>query len=134
MCCFKKISSLVSQVFFQQFLIFFKLVFSFWQIARLQEFFNLHIVEDYYMMPSMDGWWDGWMDGWMEKVSWHPLLYVIAALKLFVWLMWRMWCNEGYEMTVNPIRWENGMERNCYEKSLQKYILIHAYWWITCTK
>ncbi len=29
---------------------FFKLVFSFWQIARLQEFFNLHIVEDYYIL------------------------------------------------------------------------------------
>jgi hypothetical protein len=50
---------------------FLKLVFSFWQIAILQEFFSLHIVEDYYMMPSMDGWRDRWRDGgwdgWMEK-------------------------------------------------------------------
>jgi hypothetical protein len=51
----KKISSLVSQVFFSTIFSFLKLIFSFWQIARLQKFFSLHIVEDYYMMPSMDG-------------------------------------------------------------------------------
>ncbi len=45
---------------------FLKLVFSFWQIARLQEFFSLHIVEDYYMMPSMDGWQDGWMESFTK--------------------------------------------------------------------
>jgi hypothetical protein len=41
--------------FFSTIFSFLKLVFSFWQIARLQEIFSLHIVEDYYMMPSMGG-------------------------------------------------------------------------------
>jgi hypothetical protein len=38
LCCFKKISSLVSH-FFSTIFSFLKLVCSFWQIARLQEFF-----------------------------------------------------------------------------------------------
>jgi hypothetical protein len=41
--------------FFSIIFSFLKLVFNFWQIARVQEFFTLHIVKDYYMMPSMDG-------------------------------------------------------------------------------
>ncbi len=38
LCCFKNISSLVS-LFFSTIFSFFKLVCSFWQITRLQEFF-----------------------------------------------------------------------------------------------
>jgi hypothetical protein len=72
LCCFKKISSLVSQVFFSTIFSFLKLVFSFWQIARLQEFFSLHIVEDYYMIPSMDGWMDEKLH---EKRPQRPLIY-----------------------------------------------------------
>jgi hypothetical protein len=79
LCSFKKISSLVSH-FFSTIFSFFKLVFNFWQIARLQEFFSLHIVEDYYMMPSMDG----WRDRWMESLNFVPNAEVCVYLMVHI--------------------------------------------------
>jgi hypothetical protein len=79
--------------FFSTIFSFSKLVFNFWKIARLQEFFSLHIVEDYYMMPSMDGWRDGRRDGSMKSFisSRRPLPYktsVCPVPKVGVWY----WC------------------------------------------
>jgi hypothetical protein len=51
--------------FFSTIYSFLKLVFSFWQIARLQEFFSLRIVKDYYM-NAIHGWMTGRMDGKLE--------------------------------------------------------------------
>ncbi len=57
LCCFKKISSLVS-LFFSTIFSFLKLVCSFWQIARLQKFFLL-LLFHHLLLPG----WGTWMDG-----------------------------------------------------------------------
>ncbi len=94
MCCFKKISSHVSHVFFQQFLFLKKLVCSFWQIARLQEFLinykigsHKHLDKPlllpfvlllfHHLLPGWGTSMDGWRNKWMESFisSRRPLIY-----------------------------------------------------------
>ncbi len=69
--------------FFSTIFSFSKLVFSFWQIARLQEFFSLHIVEDYYICHL---WMDDGTDGGMDwKASFrHDVLYCIRFHSWFI--------------------------------------------------
>ncbi len=98
LCCFKKISSLVS-LFFSTIFSFLKLVCSFWQIARLQEFFinyriGSHKHLDKLLLSSwvvvvllfhhlfLSGWgtWmDGWQDRWMERTTTQG--YYISRLR-----------------------------------------------------
>ncbi len=87
MCCFKKISSLDSH-FFSTIFSFLKLVCSFWQIARLQEFFinykiGSHKHLDKLLLPPFvvlllfhhlllrgwGTWMDGWRDEWMKRTT-----------------------------------------------------------------
>ncbi len=112
LCCFKKISSLVSH-FFSTIFSFLKLVCSFWQIARLQEFFInyrigshkhldkllqppfvlLLLLFHHLLLPGWGTWMDGWRDGGMERtttqgyyISRHESLYAILpnlAIKSF---------------------------------------------------
>jgi hypothetical protein len=79
-------------IFFGTIFSFWKLVCSFWQIAKLQEFFInyrigshkhldklllqpfvLLLLFHHLLLPRwgtwMDGWWDGWRDGWMERTT-----------------------------------------------------------------
>ncbi len=59
-------------IFFSTIFSFLKLVCSFWQIARLQEFFLL-LLFHHLLLPGwgtwMDGWRDRWRDGWMERTT-----------------------------------------------------------------
>jgi hypothetical protein len=81
LCCFKKISSLVSQVFFSTIFSFLKLVFARLQIARLHCFLRPVGVN----RPWRDGWTDRRWDEWMERIisSRRPLLYVIISTLCF---------------------------------------------------
>ncbi len=108
LCCFLKISSLVSQVFFSTIFSFIKLVFSFWQIARLQEFFSLHIVDRGLLYDaSMDGWRDGWMESFTQKdhdVSLWPWMTLDDE-------------TDGLFRTVSYVLFQKGIwpERGCFK-------------------
>jgi hypothetical protein len=117
-----------------------KLVFSFWQIARLQEFFSLHIVEDYYMMPSMDGWWDGWHDRWRNglKKSFMMSSLYLGTIRSYCLLGLRgsfilplLYVILYYHYLLEVAKWDEAFLRE-KKKTLFKFLVMisfYCHWW-----